>query len=524
MAPPFIVKNPTYQELFPIKWVQKNIVEACPFDGDKKHELEYRRQVNLFFWHVLQLSLYTPLKSSDRDKPFGEVWVPLPYSLGAKELPMVFGVKSPNGGPVSPKFERTAKHFSRAHEWLMDNVFEMKKHIFNVGKKGVCRKYKIRRHILDSMYPHKPKYSQEILELTRLYSPLRSVNQTRYGQTIQDMLAAAVNREFKPPRHDLKVLSLNTDRLARTLYMGVLKKLAPNEILLEPVLEYLEQKSFMKSRKALGQFQHVFASLIAILSGPVQIVNESPLTIRYVPSYRLAKIGGRLFEIGGGFQSFPSTVKQRCSVIGSNWDMASSQLNILKEELAKHQIPCTFLENVQSVNDIAERIDLDKKATKICFYATIFSLGELGKSYKSRVLRELNKQWPLPKVYDFISKWNNDAISLFTALHSLATIYETKIRETKHGEKTLKCATGARYDLKKLRVTEARKRKILSHIFSGIESMRLFKVILDDKQVKLVYSLEHDGALLETVGETIHSDDAKFIRKKFSDELFIGDA
>ncbi|QZE56416.1 hypothetical protein pEaSNUABM40_00222 [Erwinia phage pEa_SNUABM_40] len=518
MASPYLVKNPTYQEMFPIKWVQNNIVFACPYDGPKKHEAEYRKQINLFFWHVLQLSLYTPVKSQQRNAKFGEVWTPFPSKFGRKVLPMVFGVNSQCWGPVAPKFAKTEKHFSRALEWLLDNVFEHKRHIFKKGKPGVCRRFRIRAEVLECMYPEKPKTGDDLLKVTRLYSPLRLVNE-QHGQTIKDMLDVAVKKPFKWPRHDLKALCSNRDREAKKLYTAVLAKLAPNEIRIDPILTYLEQRSYMKSQRAQGQYHHVLASLQSILSGPVQIVQESPLIIRYMPVYRLAKIGGRLFEKGGGFQSFPSELKQMCSAIGTNWDMSSSQLNILLEELRVNGIACSFLEGVTSVDDIAHRNNLPKAETKICFYATIFSMGQLSYSMRGRVFAQLRRLMETKQTFDFIRKWNNDSIPLSVALSALTDIYIERIRETKFGERTLACQSGVKYDLKKLKINERRKRKILNHIFSGIESYRLMKLLVDDTQVKCIYSLEHDGALIDTVNGEIHYDEALFIQKPFSDHI-----
>ncbi|AWY08487.1 hypothetical protein HOT49_gp222 [Erwinia phage vB_EamM_Alexandra] len=524
MASPYLVKNPTYQEMFPIQWVQHHVVYACPYDGPKKFEAEYRRQINLFFWHVLQLSIYTPTKSKQRNAKFGEVWTPFPSTFGRKVLPMVFGVKSQRGGPVSPNFAKTDQHFSRALDWLLENVLEYKSHIFKVGKAGVCRRFRIKPGVLGCMYPENPQTSKDLLSVTRLYSPLRLVNE-QYGQTIKDMLEEAVKKPFKWPRHDLTALCSNRDREAKKLYTSVLNKLAPNEILIDPILAYLEHKSYMKSQRSQGQYHHVLSSLQSILSGPVQIVREHPLTIRYMPVYRLAKIGGRLFEKGGGFQSFPAELKQECSAIGTNWDMSSSQLNILLRELETHGIHCSFMDDVTSVDDIAHRNDLPKAATKICFYATLFSMGQLAISYKSRVFQELTNHIEFRKVFDFLRKWNNNALPLSVALKSLTDIYIDSVRETKHGEKTLTCKSGVKYDLKKARISERRRRKVLNHIFSGIESECLFRLIVDDTQVKHVYSLEHDGALMETVGDSVHSDGALFLKKQFSDHLtFLEDA
>lgn len=531
-----LTRNPTYQELEPLVWVRDNVVEKCPYDGPEKHEAEYRRQINLFFWHVLQSSIY-PTKRKKFEK-FGTVWVPFSRKLGVKELPMVFGCENKLRGPVGPKWERTEKHFSRALEWLIANIMDYKKYKKKTpGSPGRCREFRIKRKHLEAMYPNRPKSSREILELTRLYSPLKAV-QERFGQTILEMISASANKPFKPRKHDLSGgnakygLNSNRDRAARKLYNAVLKKIGPNEIAIDPILDYLTVKSFRGTRKALKQYHQVMSCLQAILSGPIQIVSEEPLIIRYYPAYTIARVGGRLFEQGGGFQSFPAVLKQACSVVGDNWDMESSQLNIIRKEFIDNGIQCQFLDDVHSVNDIVDKLQranpnntrLSKKLVKICFYGTLFSADRLVKSPKASAVMALRPHFKnLNEVYDFIESWNIDCKHFITALQQLCDIYSKRFRYTSEGM-LLTCDTGAKYVLEHDQCVSSRKvrRRTMSHCISGIESNHLFEAILSGN-VEIVYSLEHDGALLKSKGE-VKSAKAKFVIKKFSDTLdFMGD-
>lgn len=531
-----LVTNPTYQELAPLVWVRDNVVNKCPYDGPEKQEQEFRRQVNLFFWHVLQSSIY-PTKRKKFEK-FGTVWVPFSRKLGVKELPMVFGCENALRGPVGPRWERTEKHFSRALEWIVANVMDYKKHIKKtVATPGRCREFRIKSKCLSAMYPNRPKSSRELLELTRFYSPLKAV-QERFGQTILEMISASANKPFKPRKHDLAGgdarygLKSNRDRAARKLYSAVLKKIGPNEIAIDPILDYLTVKSFSSTRRAQKQYHQVMSCLQAILSGPIQIVSEAPLIIRYYPAYTIAKVGGRLFEQGGGFQSFPAVLKQASSVVGENWDMASSQLNIIRKEFADNGIECSFLDEIHSVNDIVDKLlkanpnntRLSKKLVKICFYGTLFSADYLSKTPRSSAVMALRPHFKsLSEVYDFVESWNIDCKSFIIALQQLCAIYSKRFRFTNEGM-MLTCDTGAKYVLDHDQCVSSRKvrRRTMSHCISGIESNHLFEAILNGN-VELVYSLEHDGALLKSKGE-IKSAKAKFVIKKFSDTLdFMGD-
>lgn len=522
----FMIKNPTYQELEPLMWVRDNVVNKCPYDGPAKHEAEYRRQINLFFWHIVQGSLY-PSKRKKFEK-FGSIWVPFSRDLGRRECPMVFGSKhSTLRGPVGPRTERTEKHFSRALEWLVANVMDCKAYVKKMpGKVGKSREFRIKRECLDQMYPNRPRSSREILELTRYYSPLKVI-QERFGQTIKDMISASANMPFKPRKHDLSHsddptcgIKPRKDREARKLYLSVLKKLGPNEIAIDPILEYLTIKSFRGTLKAQKQYHQVMSCLQAILSGPVQIVSEEPLIIRYYPGYTLAKIGGRLFEQGGGFQAMPAMLKQQCSVVGTNWDMESSQLNIIRKEFADNNIPCKFLEENQTVNDMAEKLGLPKKLIKICIYGTLFSVDFLVPSPQSSAVKALRPHFnSMHEVYCFIERWNVECKTFVIALNQLSQIYQKRFRSTQDGS-TLRCETGVRYvvGLDQSVDSKSVKKRTMSHCVSGIEANHLFDAILNGG-VEIVYSLEHDGALMQTGEQGVVSRKAKFVVKKFAESV-----
>jgi len=515
----FLIKNPTYQELEPLKWVKENVVDRCPYDGPAKLENEYRRQINLFFWHVLQSSLYPSKKK--RFEKFGTVWVPISAKLGRRELPMVFGCKNAKRGPVGPKMlNRTPKHFTRALEWLVACVIDRKGYKKKTANgPGMSCEYRVKSVHIAQMYPQRPRSSREILELTRYYSPVQVV-QENFGLTILEEIRVNANRPLKRRKHDLERLRANEDRKARQLYLKVLKKLGPNEIAIDPILEYLETKSFRKTDKAQRQFHQVLHCLLAIINGPIQIVSDKPLVIRYYPAYKLARIGGRLFEEGGGFQSFPAILKQRCSVVGTNWDMESSQLNIIREELAKYGIECSFLADINSVNDIAERVGLPKKLAKICFYATLFSVSTLVKSPKSSTYKALRPHFKnKDEVYQFLETWNITCIPFIQALRKLSAVYVEQFRITREGP-LLRNDTHTPF-LPNTHVGMGKRnlcRSTMSHQISGIESKRLFDAILSDN-VQIVFSLEHDGALMQTGPEGIVSGTAKFVVKRFSDAL-----
>ena len=515
---PVLVESPSYQEREVIVWVRDNVIFTCPYEGPKHEERAFRDQLNIFFWHILQSSLYPSRKH--KKKRFGRVWVPFPAKFGQEKLPMVFGQrggcrKGPTGNYLKQELEG---HFSRSLEWLKANVLEVKPYDRKTGR---SREFRIRAEILDSMYTFSPKTAEDILNRTRFYSPLKAV-QERYGFTVMEQIERSSRRVFKKRRHDLTALDRGRDRKVRTLYNDVLNKLLPNEVKIEPILDYLEEKSLINSKKARKQFLQVKKLLDTMIEGPIEIVSRSPLTIRYWPVYRASEIGGRLFEVGGGFQNLPSQLKEQCYAVGRNWDMKSSQFNVLKTEFDSYDIQCNFFETISSIEDVAELYGIEKKVAKICFYATIFSGGQLNTSSFSNVFKSLRTSMTSRMAREFLVDWNTKITPLYFAIQDLLSKYIPEFRKNKKGA-TLKCATGVKYMPDHSDTETKIKRRTLNHMISGMESLFLFDAILNCPNVKGVYSLEHDGALMLVEGDGVTSANALFVEKKFSEKVIFED-
>ncbi|QZE59464.1 hypothetical protein MPK66_gp220 [Erwinia phage pEa_SNUABM_2] len=521
---PVLITSPSYQEKEVVLWVRDNVINACPYTGPESGEREFRAQLNLFFWHILQCSLYPARKH--KKKKFGRVWVPFPRSLGQEKLPMVFGHRRGGDNIAVGKYAKSKKGtFDRSLDWLRANIFETK----NYNKaKGLCREFRMRPEVLDGMYGHfKPQSHYDILHRIRFYSPLKILRED-YGVTVWSQIQKNSKLPFKRPVHDLSSLDRNRDRgngkelKGRALYRAVLDKLLPNEVNLDPILAYLEDRSLIANHKARKQYLQVKTLLDTIVSGPVQIVSESPLVVRYWPKYKLSQIGGRLFEVGGGFQNLPSSLKEDCYTIGTNWDMKSSQFNVLRKEFEANGIECAMFDTVSSVEDIARILGLDKRAAKVCLYATIFSAGQLEVTSYSNVFKELTRFMPKYKVKDELIDWNTRVTPLWLAITDLLAVYRAKFRKNKNAHRpeygVLQCATGSVYDPDPDETDKKIKKRVLNHMLSGWESMFLFDAILNCPNVKGVYSLEHDGALLCMEGESISSPNAEFVCKKFYDK------
>ncbi|WOL24463.1 hypothetical protein fHeYen902_117c [Yersinia phage fHe-Yen9-02] len=515
-----LITSPSYQEKEVVIWVRDNVINACPYNGSASDLREFRAQLNLFFWHILQCSLYPARK--DKKKKFGRVWVPFSSELGHDKLPMVFGHLGARKSTAVGKYSKSEGTFSRSLEWLKDNIIETKP--YNKAK-GKSREFRLRQEVLDGMYGHiKPHTSEDILHRIRFYSPLKILRDD-YGITVWSQIEKNSKLPFNRPTHDLKSLHRSRDREARRNYTKILNKLLPNEVNIEPILAYLEDRSLIANHRAKKQYLQVKTLLDTLVAGPVQIVSTSPLVIRYWPRYRLSRLGGRLFEIGGGFQNLPSALKQVCYTVGTNWDMQSSQFNVLRKEFELNNIDLKFFDTFASVEDVARIFELPKSSAKVLLYSTIFSAGQLEASPYGNAYKEFLKHYPKHTIKNRIIDWNTRVTPLFYGINELLRVYHSKFRKNINSNRAeygvLTCATGSSYDPN---LSEKRKkisRRILNHMLAGWESKFLFDAILNCPNVKGVYSLEHDGALLLLDGDELHSPDAVFVAKKFSEkEIF----
>lgn len=539
----FIIKNPAYQEHFTVDWVRKNVIFACPYDGPVEREWEFREQISTFFWHIVHCTLYNSKFKNVKRLPS----IPFAWAFGVQKLPMVFGTSGTHGAR-SKYTEKSKTTFSRALEWLRENVLDVSGYKYGAAG-SECRKFRIKSAIFDGMYPYEPRTPEEIFGKVRYCSP-NFLRNTPVGKTITELLATKSVNALGVPSHDLDSLDRNTDRAARKLYKEVLEQQEPIALTLLPIAEELSRLSHFLSPQARSRYRLVFSNTMKILSGNFQCHNLDEMKISYLPTYRVSPVGGRLYECGGGFQNMPRSIKERCHIKGYNHDMKSSQLNILKLEFERNNIRCASIRDHQSVAEFGAPFGLSKDDTKVCFYATVFSIGQalhskscwhseplrvIAKSKRSECIQKAAKQLgkkrkdhsmitPVIKLArKFMVKetdrvrdtWNKENESLTLALESLCDAYISKARKAKENS-VLANAVGVRFVWKTGEIDYKIRKQILSHMITGIETKFLFDMILSNG-VK-VFSFEHDGALISRA--RVSSEGIEFVRKPFDEDSY----
>ncbi|AXG67574.1 hypothetical protein JA33_200 [Dickeya phage vB_DsoM_JA33] len=399
------------------------------------------------------------------------------------------------------------------------------------------------------MYPYNPRTPEEIFGKVRYCSP-NFLRNTPVGKTLLEILAKKSVEALGMPSHDFDSLDRNRDRLTRKLYKDVLANQEPLTLTLLPIAEELSRLSRFQSLQARSRYRLVFSNTMNILSGRFTCHSLDEMKISYLPTYRVSPIGGRFYECGGGFQNMPRSIKERCHIKGYNHDMRSSQLNILKLEFERNNIRCASIKDHQSVADFGAPFGLSKDDTKVCFYATVFSIGQalnakscwhseplrvIAKSKRTECIQRAAKQ--LGKKYRDLSMlepviklarklmvketnrvrevWNKENESLTVALESLCDAYISKARKAKENS-VLTNAVGVRFSWRTDSLDYKIRKQILSHMITGIETKFLFDMILSNG-VK-VFSFEHDGALISKA--SVLSEDIEFVRKPFDENSY----
>lgn len=539
----FIIKNPAYQELSTVEWVRKHVIFACPYDGPEEREWEFRDQISTFFWHILHCTLYNSKFKNVKRLPA----IPFPFVMGSQKLPLVFG----SGSEYAAKSKLTGKSstsFTRALDWLRENVLDVSGYKFGAAG-SECRTFRIKREVFEGMYPHCPKTPDDILRKTRYCSP-KFLRSTPIGKTLTDILAKKSVNALGLPSHDLESLDRNTDRAARKLYKEVLSRQEPITLTLLPIAEELSRLSNFFSMQGRSRYRLVFSNTMNILSGNFTCHSLDEMKISYLPTYRVSPVGGRLYECGGGFQNMPRSIKERCHIKGYNHDMKSSQLNILKLEFERNNIRCNSIRDFKNVAQFGEPYGLSKDDTKVCFYATVFSIGQalhskscwhseplrvIAKSKRAECIRraakqlnkkhrdismikpvvELARKLMVKETFRIRDIWNKENESLTLALEALCDAYISKARKAKENL-VLTNAVGVRFTWRSDSIDYKTRKQILSHMITGIETKLLFDMILSN-DVK-VFSFEHDGALISKA--KVMSKDIEWVRKPFDETSY----
>ena len=284
---------------------------------------------------------------------------------------------------------------------------------------------------------------------------------------------------------------------------------------------------------AQGRYHNDRLSQITILNQfPIPIeekTTKGDRLFQYQAAYKIQN-SGRVTEIGGGFQGVSRVVKHLLLKDIKNiynYDLKSSQANILLQELHYAKIKCRWLENYlndpELKNKYAKRVGIDVDTWKTCFYALIMGAESKSANKHKAVYKNILGYFKndKPQAKKPFKKFLKITKKLTRATRKWRDyLYNTKDRRYHYQHKNVKYwknPCGMKFkqygiienqkredvliDMKSgetanKRKTAGVKRKLAAFMLQGLESKFIHHLtILCDQNNIPVYKNEHDGLI-----------------------------
>ncbi|WP_294911436.1 hypothetical protein [Tatumella sp. UBA2305] len=291
----------------------RKIIFGVPFDNncDGRCKPAYYISIAILIQHLIcsaTASKNTRKKARFRGNNKWTCSVPFPYSLGEKVAPAVF--KQSRELP----FERVLEKLEAAG---------LLKIIGHDPSKHKCREFALSKRLLKALFPGvRRKYLQRT---DRYYYLIDLYGKRQKPLTLEEMI---VQVSIQKPIFCYQVSKRKVPDMAfRERVMQVYGQLDYLHINLDTLRDYCNAYATLI---IMGYYCDFISHLCDV---NVKVISISPLMVAYPHSYKTARLGGRSFEVGEGFQYLPKCMKWACLVRGYNYDIKSSQLEILQHEL-----------------------------------------------------------------------------------------------------------------------------------------------------------------------------------------------
>lgn len=453
----------------------KHIIFDVPFDpqGDARSKPSYYIAIAVFLQHLIcsaTVSRNTRKRARFRGNKRWTCSVPFPYSLGIKAAPGVF------------KADRELP-FKRGLEALREQgIIKIIRHNHGQHK---CREFCLSKKLLERLFPgDRGAYlsrNDRYTYLTNIYDRRQRPLRLEELMALASVKGCAVHH--KVSRRDIP------DAPFRERVTQVYQRLEPLHINLDAMRDYCAAHNTERNQVFFNNF------ISHLCDVGVDIVCAEPLTVAYRQSYKTARLGGRSFEVGTGFQYLPRGMKWASLADGYNYDIKSSQLEILRHELRQRGIQDTHLA-VLDAGNISRVLKVSEDEVKNFRFATLFSAGTVSLSFKSVTRARLNKLLGNRQAEKALRRWNRLLLPLKGELHALTEHYLSTGRRNRYGlcvrnavGQNLNCTYKDIRTKKKWQPQQMR-RKLLSHMLQGLESRAVYDYVSSHSGV---CALEHDG-------------------------------
>lgn len=448
---------------------------SVPFDDacDGRCKPTWYMSIAIFLQHLIcsaTASRNTRKRSQFKGNRLWTCSVPFPYALGEKVAPAVF---------------RRSRElpFERALEKLEEVGFI--RIITHDVIRHKCREFALSRRFLDVLFPgDRTAY----LNLEDRYGYLTDVYRRRMGpMTLEERLAQAMLRKCKV-RHLTSTRNI-PDKAFRERVAAVYDRLEALPVNIDALRMYCNEQPSTVNRV----YYHNFISHLC--EAGVEAISLSPLIVSYRQVYRTARLGGRSFEVGKGFQYLPKGMKWACLGQGYNYDIKSSQLEILRHELQRIGLSDKNLKRLET-DYITKKLGVTTDEVKQFRFAAVFSAGSVSLSVKSGVRKRLNKVLGDKRAENVLKRWKKLMQPLREDLKRLIEDYLATGTTNRYGL-CVKNAVGQNFNCswKNFSARQAwqpaqMRRKLLAHMLQGLESQAVYDYVAIHKGV---CALEHDG-------------------------------
>ncbi|OAT41098.1 hypothetical protein M988_2275 [Hafnia paralvei ATCC 29927] len=453
----------------------KETVFSIPIDKciDGRSKPTYYTSIAIFLQHLIcsaTASRNTKKRArfkGDKDWTYS---VPFPYQLGHKHAAGVF------------KQSRELP-FKRALEKLRQAG------LIKIIPKDVenhkCREFALSKRFLKRLFPGK---RNDYLQREDRYTYLTDIYDKRQDpQKLEDLMVQAASGTMKV-KHKTSVRDI-PDKAFRERVKQVYSQLEPLCINLDALRDYCNQHPTSVN---MGYYHNFISHLCDV---GVEIISHKPLVVAYRQSYKTAKLGGRSFENGAGYQYLPRAMKEACLGKGYNYDIRGCQLEILKHELAQRGVPLKNLERLETAY-ISKKLKVSEDKVKNFRFSAIFSVGSVSLAPKSSTRKYLNKALGQAEAAKVLKRWKKLMKPLKDDLNQLVDYYLTTGTRNRYGL-CVKNAVGQSFNCtyKKSGKGEKRqpqqmRRKLLAHMLQGLESQAVYDFVAKQKGI---CALEHDG-------------------------------
>lgn len=453
----------------------KETVFSIPIDKciDGRSKPTYYTSIAIFLQHLIcsaTASRNTKKRArfkGDKDWTYS---VPFPYQLGHKHAAGVF--KQSRELPFKRALERLKQ---------VGLIKIIPKDVEN----HKCREFALSKRFLKRLFPGKRR---DYLQREDRYIYLTDIYDKRQDpQTLEDLMVQAASGTMKV-KHKTSVRDI-PDKAFRERVKQVYSQLEPLCINLDALRDYCNQ---YPTSVNMGYYHNFISHLCDV---GVAIISYKPLVVAYRQSYKTAKLGGRSFEVGKGFQYLPKGMKWACLAQGYNYDIKSSQLEILRYELVRIGVTPKNLKRLES-SYISKKLGVDEDDVKTFRFSTIFSAGSVSLSFKSVTRKRLNKQLGVAEASRVLKRWKKLMEPLREDLKRLIDDYLSSGKTNRYGlcirnavEQNFNCTWKDVRKEEEWQIGQMR-RKLLAHMLQGMESRAVYDYVACHDGV---CALEHDG-------------------------------